>query len=147
MTDTDGSATLLRQGRVAGSLTVELVVLTPLIVLFALLALASGRYEVAREQVIAAAQAGADAAAVVASPGDAQWAATTAATAVVSGQSHSCARLTVSADTSRFVPGGSVRVVVSCQIDWSDLLVPGVPGRTTVEVGESAPIDPFRSVQ
>jgi hypothetical protein len=114
---------------------------------FALLALSLGRYEMAREQVIGAAQAAADAAAVVSSPSDAQWAATTAATPVVAGQTHSCARLSVTTDTEQFVPGGFVRVVVSCDIDWSDLLVPGVPGHTEVQAVETAPIDPFRSVQ
>ena len=80
-----------------GSLTVELVVLTPVIVLFVLLALGFGRFELAREQVVAAARAAAEAASVVPSAGDAQSAALTAATPIVANQAHSCTQLNVSA--------------------------------------------------
>jgi hypothetical protein len=55
--------------------------------------------------------------------------------------------LKVSATTTDFFPGGSVQVVVSCEIDFADLLVPGMPGHVTVQAEETAPIDPFRSVQ
>jgi Flp pilus assembly protein TadG len=130
-----------------GSLTVELVILTPIIVMFALFALALGRFELAREQVVGAARAGAEAAAVVPDASEAQPAALSAAAPVVANQAHSCTQLNVTADTADFVPGGSVRVVVSCQIDFSDLFVPGLPGHTTVQEAVSAPIDPFRSVQ
>ena len=50
-----------------GSLTVELVVLTPVIALFVLVALGFGRYSLAREQVVGGARAAADAAAVAGS--------------------------------------------------------------------------------
>ncbi len=130
-----------------GSLTVELVVLTPVIVLFVLLALGFGRFELAREQVVAAARAAAEAASVVPSAGDAQSAALTAATPIVANQAHSCTQLNVSAETGDFVPGGSVRVIVSCQIEFADLLIPGMPGHAEVQAAVSAPIDPFRSVQ
>jgi Flp pilus assembly protein TadG len=141
------SGVIPRKCRQGGSFTIELVVVTPVVVLFILLALSLGRYELAREQVIGAARAAAEAASVVASPGDAQTAAFDAAAPVVADQAHSCQQLRVSADTSHFTPGGSVRVVVTCQIDFSDLLIPGVPGRASVEATEVAPIDPFRSVQ
>jgi Flp pilus assembly protein TadG len=130
-----------------GSLAVELVVLTPVIILFALMALALGRFELAREEVISAAQAAAEAASVVSSPSEAQQAAVAAASPVVANQVHSCTQLSVVADTDDFVPGGFVRVVVSCQISFTDLLVPGMPGHATVAGSVSAPIDSFRSVQ
>jgi hypothetical protein len=130
-----------------GSLTVELVVLTPIVTIFVLLALAVGRFELAHEEVIGAARAAAEAASVAPSAGDAQSAALTAATPIVGSQSPTCTQLKVVADTARFVPGGSVEVVVSCEIDFSDLLVPGLPGHEEVQATVSAPIDPFRSVQ
>jgi Flp pilus assembly protein TadG len=130
-----------------GSLAIELVVLTPVIVLFALVALALGRFELAREEVVSAARAAAEAASVVSSPSEAQQAAFAAASPVVASQVHSCAQLNVVADTGNFVPGGFVRVVVSCQISFTDLLVPGMPGHATVSASVSAPIDSFRSVQ
>jgi Flp pilus assembly protein TadG len=133
--------------RQSGSLTVELVVLTPIIVLFVVTALAFGRFELAREQVIGAARAAAEAASVVPTAAAAQSAAVTAALPVVADEAHACTRLSVVAETANFVPGGSVSVTVSCQISFADLLVPGLPGHIDVRAVVSAPIDPFRSVQ
>ena len=130
-----------------GSLAVELVVLTPVITIFLLLALALGRFELAHEQVASAAQAAAEAASVVRSAPEAQSAALAAASPVVVNQVHSCTELNVVADTSQFAPGGYVRVVVSCAIDYTDLLIPGMPGHTEVRAAVIAPIDPFRSVR
>jgi Flp pilus assembly protein TadG len=130
-----------------GSLTVELVVLTPVIVLFVLTALAFGRFELAREQVIGAARAAAEAASVAPSAAAAQPAAVAAAMPIVTDGAHSCTQLDVVTQTENFVPGGSVRVTVSCQISFADLLIPGVPGQTQVSAVVSAPIDPFRSIQ
>jgi Flp pilus assembly protein TadG len=130
-----------------GSLTIELVVLTPVIVMFVLVTVAFGRFELAREQVVGAARAGAEAAAVVPSAADAQSAALASAAPVVANQAHTCTQLNVVTDTESFAPGGSVRVEVSCEIDFSDLLVPGFPGHVIVHAAVSAPIDPYRSVQ
>jgi hypothetical protein len=132
--------------RSRGSLTVELIVLAPVVYVFVVTALALGRFELAREQVVSAGRAGAQASSVVASPADAQSAAVGAVDPIVDNQSHTCAQLSVVADTSQFVPGGSVRVVVTCQIDFTDLLVPGFPGHAVVHEAVTAPIDPFRSV-
>jgi hypothetical protein len=132
--------------RSRGSLTVELIVLAPVVFVFVVTALALGRFELAREQVVSAGRAGAQASSVVASPADAQSAAVGAVDPIVDNQSHTCAQLSVVADTSQFVPGGSVRVVVTCQIDFTDLLVPGFPGHAVVHEAVTAPIDPFRSV-
>jgi len=130
-----------------GSLTVELVVLTPVVVMFVLVTVAFGRFELAREQVVGAARAGAEAAAVVPSAADAQSAAFAAAAPVVANQAHTCTQLNVVTDTEHFVPGGYVGVAVSCQIDFSDLLIPGFPGHVVVHADVNAPIDPYRSVQ
>jgi hypothetical protein len=117
------------------------------IVLFVLVTLAFGRFELAREQVIGAARAAAEAASVVPSASDAQSAALTAATPIVAGDAHSCTQLSVVAETEDFYPGGSVTVSVSCEIDFADLLIPGLPGHADVRVAVRAPIDPYRSVQ
>jgi hypothetical protein len=135
-----------RVGGQKGSLTIELVVLTPVIAMFALLALALGRFELAHEEVVSAARGAAEAASVAPYPAAAQPAALAAATPVVAQQARSCKQLKVEADTSQFKPGGYVRVVVSCQVDLTDLLLPGLPGHVMVQAVVSAPIDPFRSV-
>jgi Flp pilus assembly protein TadG len=137
----------LCHGGERGSLAVELVVLTPVIVLFVLVALALGRLELAHEEVVGAARAAAEAAAVAPSAAEAEWAAVTAAQPVVANQVHSCVQFNVVTETGDFIPGGTVRVDVSCEIDFGDLLVPGLPGHTTVHAEVSAPIDPFRAVQ
>lgn len=130
-----------------GSLTVELVLLAPVLVLFALMAVAMGRYEVAREQIVDAARAGAEAASVAASPGDAQLAASSATIPEMEGLVNACTGLSITTDTEDFVPGGTVSVAVTCRVHFSGLFVPGVPGSATVRSVQSAPIDPYRSVQ
>jgi Flp pilus assembly protein TadG len=130
-----------------GSMTVELVLLTPVLMLFILLAIGAGRYELAREQVVGAARSGAEAASVVPGPYEAQPAAESAVASDLAGVDNTCGSVQALTDTTEFRPGGSVRVTVRCRIDFGSLLVPGLPGSTTVTVTRSAPIDPYRSVQ
>jgi hypothetical protein len=130
-----------------GSLTVELVLLTPVLIIFVLLAVALGRYELAREQLIGAARAAAEAASVAPSASEASSAASSAADPELEPFGHTCRDLQVITDTNHFFPGGSVEVTVICSVDFSDLLIPGLPGSSVVRVTEIAPIDPFRSVQ
>jgi len=126
-----------------GSFTVEMVVLAPVLSLFMLIALAFGRYALAREQVVGGARAAADAVAVADSEGQTQQDALTAAMPVLQ-STHSCTNPNVTVDSGSFAPGATVRVSVSCQVKWSDL-APGLPGSTTVRAVESAVIDPYRA--
>lgn len=130
-----------------GSMTVELVVLTPVLVLFMLIAVSFGRVERARQEVVAAARAGAEAASVMPSAGQAGVAASEAAVPSVFGQQFTCHPFEVSTNTSDFRPGGSVAVSVSCSVNLSDLLVPGFPGSVNISASRSAPVDPYRVVQ
>ena len=127
-----------------GSMTVELVVLTPVIVAFLLVTLAFGRYALAKEQLVGGARAGADAVAIAASALQAQQAGSAAAMPVLQSD-HACRNPTVSIDSSAFAPGGQVRVSVSCQVAFSDLLIPGLPGSVTVQAVQIATIDPYRA--
>jgi hypothetical protein len=129
-----------------GSLTVELVALTPAVFLFALMLLMFGRVADAHQQVAEAARSGAQTASVQPDAAQAIQGATSAATTGLLGQAHLCVGEQVVTDTSRFDPGGLVRVTVECQVRLSDLAVPGVPGTTTVRATSTAPIDPYRSV-
>lgn len=131
----------------SGSVAVELVVLTPVLFLLALMMLVFGRVSEARQQVVEAARSGAQAAAVAPDARSAQSAAIQLATFDLFDRAHTCSGGDVLVDVSRFAPGGSVTVEVSCHVDLSDLSVPGVPGSTTVHASASAPIDPYRSVQ
>ncbi|HEX4216926.1 MAG TPA: TadE family protein [Acidimicrobiales bacterium] len=129
-----------------GSLTVELVVLTPVVVMFALATLAFGRLSQARQQVVEAAQAGAQAAAVGSNAADAQQAAQAAASTGILASNHTCANPQIRTNVAHFVPGGYVVVEVTCHVELSDLLVPGLPGATTVQASSTAPLDPYRSM-
>ena len=127
-----------------GSATVELVVIAPVIFVFAITLIALGRYEIAREQVIAGARAAAEAASVSVSPLEAQRAAVASATDLL--LPHACPSMSVHVSTEKFFPGGDVAVTVVCQVNFSDLVFPGLPGSTVVQAVETAPIDPYRSV-
>jgi len=135
----------LRRGD-RGSLTVELVVLTPVLVVVALATLVFGRVSEARQQVVESSRAGAEAAAVLPTVGTAQWVAAINAVINLIGRSHTCATVTVTTDTSHFVAGGSLTVHVACQVHLSDIGFPGMPGSTVVRATATAPLDPYRSV-
>jgi Flp pilus assembly protein TadG len=122
------------------------VVLTPVIALFVLVTLAFGRYSLAREQVVGGARAAAAAAAVAGSAIEAQQAAVAAAMPVLQ-SNHSCTDPRVTVDSASFAPGAGVRVSVSCHVEFSDLLLPGFPGATTVEANQVATIDPYRTIE
>ena len=128
-----------------GSFTVELVVLTPVLVLFVALVLALGRFELGQEEVTAGARAGASAAAVAPSATEARVVATAAASPALESV-HSCADPVVSVASSAFNAGGDVQVTVTCQVDAGDLGIPGLEGHTTVKAVQSAPIDAYRAV-
>ena len=128
-----------------GSLTVELVVITPVLVVLALAMVVFGRVSQSRQEVVEASRAGAQAA-VLSNAGSAQWGAAVDAAVGISDQSRSCAHPKITADVSHFHPGGYVKVTVVCHVELSDVAFPGMPGSTTVQASATAPIDPYRSV-
>jgi Flp pilus assembly protein TadG len=132
--------------RQTGSATVEAIVLVPVVMIFVLLAVALGRYEMTRAEVIAAARAAVEAGAVMPSSVEASNAASAAAAPSLGGVPRSCVQTVVRTDTEHFVPGGEVVVTVTCKVDLSDLGVPGLPGTTTIVATEDAPIDKYRVV-
>ena len=129
-----------------GSMTVELVVITPVLLVIGITVLIFGRVTQSRQQVVEAARAGAEAAAVLPNPDVAQWGSSVDAAVGVVDPARTCLRQQVVTDVGHFYPGGFVTVTVTCTVALSDLSVPGMPGSTTVSATASAPIDPFRSV-
>jgi Flp pilus assembly protein TadG len=131
----------------AGSLAVELIVLTPVIFLLAVVVLAFGRVAQARQQVVESARAGAQFAAVLPDAVQAESGAQATASTASRGGGPSCLSSQVITDVSHFYPGGYVTVTVICRVSVADLSVPGMPGSVVVRATSSAPIDPYRSVQ
>jgi Flp pilus assembly protein TadG len=127
-----------------GSITVELLALTPVLLVFVTLGLALGRYEGAIQQVRGEAEAGAEAAATAPSAQQARQAAVDAARLTLPGQSP-CTGSSVAVTESDFVQGGVVSVTVTCHISFSDLAAPGIPGGAVVHATQSAPVDPYRA--
>jgi len=131
-----------------GSSSLELVVIAPAMVLLLAFAVFCGRSVIADNAVEEAARAAARAASIAVDATSAQQAAQTGAEQTLSRQDLRCASLSVSVDTSGFgapigVPA-AVRVDVSCVVDMSDLLMPGLPGTKTVSAEFSSPIDAHR---
>lgn len=112
-----------------GSVAMELVLVTPLLVLLLMIAVALGRMASARLRVDDAAHQAARAASLTRTAAQAQRQARAAAFASLGASGASCAHVTVTADVGTFTPGGVVRVSVACS---ADLGVSGLPAHVTV---------------
>lgn len=129
----------------AASMTVETVILTPVVFVFVLLIVGGARYELARQQIVGDARNVAETAAVAADAPAAQ----AAAGAVTPGSGPPpgiCVTRTVTVNVADFAPGGSVTATVSCRVDLSTVFLPGVPGTSDLVASETAPVDRYRTV-
>lgn len=127
-----------------GSATLELALLTPILVGFVLLMVALGRMAQTRADVDAAARDAARAASLERSPDAARDAAAGAANASLRSGSVGCRSLNVEVDLSRFVPGGTVAAVVRCSVDLGDVSLLRLPGSRLVQARFVSPIDLYR---
>jgi len=121
------------------------VVLTPVLMAVVLLSVVFGRLAEARQQVVEAARAGAEAAAVLPTVGTAQWVGSINSVINLIGRTHTCAHVSIAVDTSHFVPGGYVTAHVICSVLLADIGFPGLPGTTTVTASATAPLDQYRA--
>ena len=128
-----------------GSVTAELVILTPLLILLLLFVVALGRLASARINVDGAAAQAARAASIARDPTSATAAATQAAQAALGSEHVTCAHLTVAVDTTSFTAGGNVAVTVTCAVTLSDLTGLRLPASESVTSRATAVIDTFRS--
>jgi Flp pilus assembly protein TadG len=140
---------LRRLGRLrrdeTGSVTAELVLLTPLLILLLLFVVALGRLSGARLDVDGAAAQAARAASIARDPTTATAMAQQTATAALGSDHVTCAQLTVNTDTSQFAPGGSVAVTVTCSVSLSDLTGLRLPASEQISDRFVAVIDQYRS--
>ena len=131
-----------------GSLALELVVLTPVLVLTLwVVGALSLRVMVAHAQVDDAARDAARAASIARSAGAARQAAAAAAASSLQGARRSCEAVRLTTSTERFQPGGTVQVTVTCTIRLRDLGLSFLPGNQTTSATYAVPIDLNRGIQ
>ena len=139
--------TLRRGSAVAerGTMTVELVLLAPL--LFALLAfiVGLGRAADARGQLTGAVRDAARAASLAPTPDAARTAARNTALANLQSANLHCRQPQVDTETGQFTAGGQVTVTIRCSLDLAQLVMSGLPGRSTLTATSTAPLDTYSS--
>ena len=113
-------------------MSVEMVVLAPILLMVVLVAVAGGRYVSAEGMTQAAARDAARAASMERSAPAAQAAANET---LASAQT---------ASTADFARGGSVTARVTCRVELSDLGLVFLPGATSISAQATAPVDTLR---
>ncbi len=131
-----------------GSASLELTLLVPVVILIALAMVAAWRISSAKAQVRAAAGAGARAASMEQSGVSANQAGELAASMSMKNSELPCTP-SIEIDTSGFqIPVGSqaqVSATVVCELNLSDLALPGLPGSMTITQTAYQPLDSYRS--
>ena len=130
-----------------GSATLELVLVTPVLLLMLLFVVFLGRLAEARNDVDRAARDAARAASIARSPEDADTAGKAAAASTLQAGGVSCRQLDVVIDASQFQAGGDVAAIVTCTVDLGDVAALRVPGSETLRASFSEPVDVFRGVR
>ena len=132
------------QSRERGSAAAELVLVTPLLILFLLFAVAAGRLVQGKLDVDSAAQQAARAASLARTPQAASAQAQQVAQAALAGQSVTSDPAVITPDLSDYVPGGEVTVTVTCTVRLSDLSLLHIPGSETITSTFTSPVDTYR---
>ena len=132
-----------------GSAVLEFVLLAPALLAFILLCIAGGRIWLARQTIDAAAFDAARTASIARSAQAAtSGARSTAMDSLTSRQMH-CVHSSVSVATAGFyVPVGqpaTVQVTLTCQMNLSDIALPGLPSTMTMTSTAGSVLDQYRA--
>ena len=130
-------------GSERGTMSIEMVVLVPVLLLITMVAVAGGRIVSAQGMVEAASRDAARAASMERSVG----AASTAANRSLSQADTANASCSAGVDVGGFGRGGTVTATVSCRVKLSDLGLVFLPGTTVVKAESSAPVDQWRGTR
>ena len=125
-----------------GAVTLEVIIATPLLILFLLVVVALGQVVTTDIALDGATAAAARAASIATTP---QAASAAAQASVISAGGLGCASVHVATNTSDFVAGGSVDVTLTCSMDLSTFSGLGLPVTTTLSSSSSQPLDAYRS--
>ncbi|GGP80590.1 TadE family protein [Streptomyces melanogenes] len=131
-----------------GSAAIEAAIILPSLIMFLCLAIAGGRIVTSGAKIDAAAQDAAREASIHRTMAAAQSAAQSAAAESLDDQGITCASTDVTVNTGGLaVPVGqvgTVTVTVTCTVNLSDLLLPGVPGAKTITSTATSVVDRYR---
>ncbi|MBK0870216.1 pilus assembly protein [Saccharopolyspora sp. HNM0986] len=131
-----------------GSASIELAVLTPVVLLVLALVIAGGRIVTANAALDTATTAAARAASLARTAGHAQTAARTVTDHALGEHGLHCTDQHLAVDTGGFAttPGhtGTVTVRTSCTVPLAELSLPGLPGSVALTSEFASPLDPYR---
>ena len=131
-----------------GSAAIEAAIVVPSLIMFICLAIAGGRIVMSGSKIDAAAEDAAREVSIHRTAAAAQSAARQAASESLHDQGITCASTSVSINTGGLnVPVGevgTVTVTVTCTVNLSDLLLPGVPGAKTLTSTATSVVDQYR---
>ena len=122
-----------------GSMAVEIVILTPVLMMFVMLIVACGRYVAVQGDMQATAR---DAVRAASLQRDVESARAAAGEVVARSldRDTTCSGFTLTG----FAPGGTARVDLSCSVSYAGLGLIGLPGSVAVSAASNAPIDVYR---
>lgn len=126
----------------SGSASLELALITPVLLLVLMTVVGLGRLGQARAQIDAAAAQAARAATTARTPIEATSRAERQLSAALGGPV--CAQLDTSVDTAGFHPGGMVAVDVACLVPLRALTGLGLPGAKLLETRAISVVDAYR---
>lgn len=136
---------MTRQRDERGVASIELVLMTPVLVIVLLFVVGLGRMAHARQQIDAVAADSARAASLERNTTLSAQAAQTTAERSLGQAGVSCTDLQVHVDLANYQPGGEVRVTVSCTAQLHDVALAGFPGTKTFSATSVVPIETYRA--
>ncbi|MDG9709725.1 TadE family protein [Streptomyces sp. DH10] len=143
---TDRCACRLRSDE--GSAAIEAAIVLPALIMFICMAIAGGRIVTSGARIDAAAEDAAREASIHRTAGAAQSAAQAAAAESLNDQGIKCASTSVNINTGglnvQVGQVGTVTATVTCTVNLSDLLLPGIPGAKTLTSTATSVVDQYR---
>lgn len=128
-----------------GSATVEMVLLTPLLIVMLVFVVFCGRLADCTLRLNDVAHQAARAASLARTVTSAHNDASATAQEALAQAGITCQTLAVTVSAAGLQPGSTVSVDVTCTVGLSDLALLGVPGSKTLTASFSSPVDTFRS--
>jgi Flp pilus assembly protein TadG len=128
-------------------LALEMVILTPALLLLFMFLLACGRYFQSSSLLESAARDGARSASQARSLNEAQGRVDDAVSRTMSQAVKSCKETASGSITTSFTAGKPLSVEVSCTINYRDLGLLGIGGDTKITKRFTSSVDPYRGVR